>query len=49
MWIFYLSGATAAFESGGMCNYQIQFSRNRRTLPLTRDYIGETERGLRGD
>lgn len=47
MWIFYLAGATAAFENGGMCNYQIQFSRNRRALPLTRDYIGETEKGLR--
>lgn len=46
MWTFYLAGATAAFESGGMCNYQIQFSRNRRTLPLTRDYIGETEKRL---
>ena len=46
MWTFYLAGATAAFESGGMCNYQIQFSRNRRTLPLTRDYIGETEKNL---
>ncbi|MEO9601110.1 class I SAM-dependent methyltransferase [Parasphingorhabdus sp.] len=46
MWIFYLAGATAAFEYGGMCNYQIQFSRNRRTLPLTRDYIGETEKSL---
>ncbi len=46
MWTFYLAGATAAFENGGMCNYQIQFSRNRNSLPLTRDYIGETEKGL---
>jgi len=46
MWTFYLAGATAAFENGGMCNYQIQFSRNRRTLPITRDYIGETEKNL---
>jgi len=46
MWTFYLAGATAAFENGGMCNYQIQFSRNRRTLPLTRGYIGETEKNL---
>jgi cyclopropane-fatty-acyl-phospholipid synthase len=46
MWTFYLSGATAAFESGGMGNYQIQFTRNRRALPITRDYIGETEKGL---
>lgn len=46
MWTFYLAGATAAFENGGMCNYQIQFSRNRHALPLTRDYIGEAEKGL---
>ena len=39
MWTFYLAGATAAFESGGMCNYQIQYTRSRHALPLTRDYI----------
>ncbi len=49
MWIFYLAGATAAFENGGMCNYQIQFSRNRHTLPITRDYIGAKEKSVRGD
>ncbi len=48
MWTFYLSGATAAFESGGMGNYQIQFARNRHALPITRDYIGETEKNLLG-
>ncbi|MET0240271.1 MAG: cyclopropane-fatty-acyl-phospholipid synthase family protein [Sphingobium sp.] len=47
MWTFYLAGATAAFESGGMCNYQIQYIRSRHALPLTRDYIGEGERALR--
>ncbi len=46
MWTFYLSGATAAFESGGMGNYQIQFTRNRRALPLTRDYIAAEEARL---
>jgi cyclopropane-fatty-acyl-phospholipid synthase len=46
MWIFYLAGATAAFESGGMGNFQIQFVRNRRALPITRDYIGDAEREL---
>jgi len=46
MWIFYLAGATAAFESGGMCNYQIQYVRNRRSLPITRDYIADAEREL---
>ncbi|RKF23028.1 class I SAM-dependent methyltransferase [Altericroceibacterium spongiae] len=39
MWTFYLSGATAAFESGGMCNYQIQYVRDRHALPLTRNYM----------
>ncbi|WP_411339231.1 cyclopropane-fatty-acyl-phospholipid synthase family protein [Sphingopyxis sp. J-6] len=43
MWTFYLAGATAAFESGGMGNYQIQFARSRHALPLTRDYLGEAE------
>jgi len=46
MWTFYLSGATAAFESGGMCNYQIQYARNRHALPLTRDYIATAEQGF---
>jgi len=49
MWIFYLAGATAAFESGGMCNYQIQYIRSRYALPLTRDYLGETEKRLLAD
>ena len=43
MWCFYLAGATAAFESGGMGNYQIQFARSRHALPLTRDYMGDAE------
>ncbi|MGL5840183.1 MAG: class I SAM-dependent methyltransferase [Sphingorhabdus sp.] len=44
MWIFYLAGATAAFESGGMCNHQYQFVRNRRALPMSRDYMAEAEK-----
>lgn len=43
MWCFYLAGATAAFESGGMGNYQIQFARSRHALPLTREYMAEAE------
>jgi cyclopropane-fatty-acyl-phospholipid synthase len=46
MWTFYLAGATAAFESGAMCNYQVQYTRSRRALPLTRDYLQEAERTL---
>ena len=47
MWTFYLAGATAAFEHGGMCNFQIQYCRDRRTLPWTRGYIGQAEEELR--
>jgi len=46
LWTFYLAGAATAFESGGMCNYQIQYTRNRHALPLTRGYIEEAERAL---
>jgi len=48
MWTFYLAGATAAFESGGLCNYQIQYSRSRHAVPLTRDYLAVNEAGLLG-
>jgi cyclopropane-fatty-acyl-phospholipid synthase len=44
MWTFYLAGAATVFEHGGMCNYQIQFIRNRRALPLTRDYLYDRNR-----
>jgi cyclopropane-fatty-acyl-phospholipid synthase len=47
MWTFYLAGAAAAFRTGGMCNYQVQLSKRRLTVPLTRDYIGEAERAYR--
>ncbi|WP_299308123.1 cyclopropane-fatty-acyl-phospholipid synthase family protein [uncultured Croceicoccus sp.] len=47
MWTFYLAGAVSSFENGGMCNYQIQYCRDRRALPLTRDYIAEAEGELR--
>lgn len=48
MWTFYLAGAAAAFRTGGMVNYQIQLAKSRTAVPLTRDYIGEAERRLRG-
>ena len=48
MWTFYLAGATSAFESGGMGNYQIQFARSRHALPLTRDYMAEAEERYAG-
>jgi cyclopropane-fatty-acyl-phospholipid synthase len=46
MWTFYLSGARAAFYHGNLCNYQIQYIRDRHTLPITRDYMAEVEKAL---
>src|SRR3954454_16585335 len=41
MWEFYLGGGIVMFESGAACNYQVQYVRDRRALPLTRDYMLE--------
>jgi len=49
MWTFYLAGAAASFRYGSMVNYQLQFAKNRHTLPITRDYMIEGERALRED
>jgi cyclopropane-fatty-acyl-phospholipid synthase len=46
MWTFYLAGSCIAFRSGGLVNYQLQFSRSRHALPITRDYMLEGERAL---
>jgi len=35
------------FESGAGCNYQIQYVRDRRAVPITRDYMMKTERRYR--
>ena len=43
MWEFYLSGVVVFFENGGGCNYQVQYIRDRRALPITRDYMAEAE------
>ena len=47
MWEFYLAGAVTTFENGSGCNYQIQYIRERRTLPIMRDYMAEAEAGYR--
>lgn len=48
MWCYYLAGSHAAFAWGQMVNFQIQFTRDRHALPITRDYMVEEERRLRG-
>lgn len=47
MWLFYLAGAICAFRHDGHVNYQIQLTRRRDALPITRDYIAEAEKRLR--
>ena len=46
MWTFYLAGAATVFEYGSMCNYQIQYIRNRHALPLSRSFIEREEKRL---
>ena len=47
MWEFYLAGGIVMFENGAACNYQVQYIRERTALPITRDYMVETERRYR--
>ena len=47
MWEFYLAGGVVAFETGSMCNFQVQYIRDRRALPITRDYMIEAEQRYR--
>jgi len=47
MWEFYLAGGIVMFESGAACNYQVLYIRDRNALPITRDYMIETERKYR--
>jgi len=47
MWEFYLAGGIVMFESGAACNYQVQYIRDRRAVPITRDYMLEAEQRYR--
>jgi cyclopropane-fatty-acyl-phospholipid synthase len=44
LWRFYLAGALTAFTQADMVNLQLQYVKDRYALPLTRDYIAETEK-----
>jgi cyclopropane-fatty-acyl-phospholipid synthase len=46
MWEFYLSGAEVSFRYGRHMNFQLQLTKRRDALPLTRDYMAEAERQL---
>lgn len=47
MWEFYLAGGVVAFENGSMCNFQVQYVRDRNAVPITRDYMIEAEQKYR--
>ncbi|MCL6730797.1 SAM-dependent methyltransferase [Sphingomonas hankyongi] len=47
MWEYYLAGGIVMFETGAACNYQVQYVRDRRALPITRDYMAEAEERYR--
>ncbi|HEY5712812.1 MAG TPA: cyclopropane-fatty-acyl-phospholipid synthase family protein [Allosphingosinicella sp.] len=48
MWQFYLAGAVAAFRHDGHLVFQLQLTRRRDAVPLTRDYMAEAEARLTG-
>ncbi|OYX08472.1 MAG: SAM-dependent methyltransferase [Sphingomonadales bacterium 32-68-7] len=47
MWEYYLAGAISMFENGAGCNFQVQIVRDRRALPIARDWMFEAERRYR--
>jgi cyclopropane-fatty-acyl-phospholipid synthase len=47
MWEFYLAASEASFRWQDLVVFQIQLAKSNSVLPITRDYIAETERGLR--
>ena len=47
LWEFYIAGGIVMFENGGGCVYQVQYIRDRRALPITRDYMGKAEAAYR--
>ena len=49
MWQFYLAGAMVAFRHDAHLNFQIQLTRRREALPLTRDYMPAAEQAIASD
>jgi cyclopropane-fatty-acyl-phospholipid synthase len=46
MWEYYLAGSEVSFRHMGMTLFQIQIVKNRESVPMRRDYIGEAEKTL---
>jgi len=47
MWEFYLAGAEMGFRREGLVVFQIQLAKRIDTLPITRDYMFESEQTMR--
>ena len=46
MWELYLVGSEIGFRKRGQMVFQIQLAKRHDAVPVTRDYIGERERGV---
>ncbi len=47
MWEFYLVGSELSFRNDGMVNFQIQLTKRIDALPMTRNYMTQSEDALR--
>jgi cyclopropane-fatty-acyl-phospholipid synthase len=47
MWDFYLAGAEMGFRHEGLVVFQVQLARRIDALPITRDYMLDSERSMR--
>ena len=47
MWDFYLAGAEMGFRHEGLVVFQVQLAKRIDALPMTRDYMLESERTMR--
>jgi cyclopropane-fatty-acyl-phospholipid synthase len=48
MWEFYLAASEMAFRRQNLMVFQLQLAKRQGVVPITRDYITETEERLRG-
>ena len=48
MWEFYLVGCEMAFRHFKQAVFQFQLTKNLKAVPISRDYIGESERAVAG-
>ena len=49
MWEYYLAGSEVSFRYMGLTVFQIQMTKRIDSVPMTRDYIKQTEQALDND